>query len=442
MPLNREMSVVTQRQRSQLIPPAALLAMLLISAVCLPGLLFSQEPAASLAPVIPAMAGGTPSTTADSAPSANPFSDPLLSAQLIQSDDVRPHIEFLASEELRGRRGRDALRAGDYLKQHFQKNGLKPLFGDSYFQEIPGPKTEDGRDTLYGRNVGAWIPGSDPDLRDEFVIISAHYDHLGERNGEIFRGADDNASGTSMLLETASWFARLDPHPRRSMVFIGFDLEEHLLWGSRWFVAHPPWPVESIRLFITADMIGRSLGNLPLGTVFVMGAEHGAGLPEVLDAIGEPAGLNVARLGIDLVGTRSDYGPFRDQRVPFLFFSTGEHPDYHQATDLPERIDYPQVAAVSSLIARITRTVADSDQPLTWVRDVEPQLSEVRAVHRIAKSLLEADERGTGTLTGFQKFVVSQAELTTRQILDRGTVTPQERSALIRTAQILLLSVF
>jgi Zn-dependent M28 family amino/carboxypeptidase len=359
---------------------------------------------------------------------------------MIEAHEVRPHVEFLASDELRGRRGRDALKAAEYLRAHFERLELQPLFSDGdYFQSIPGPPRDDGTETRYGQNVGAWLPGSDPKLRDEFIVVSAHYDHLGVRGGEIHPGADDNASGTSMLLEVAEEFAALQPSPKRSMVFIGFDLEERLLWGSRWFASHPPWPIEQIKLFTTADMIGRSLGDLPLNTVFVLGSEHGSGLDATLDEIGEPEGLTTARMGIDLIGTRSDYGPFRDRKIPFLFFSTGEHPDYHKPTDLPDRINYEQVAAVSSLIFRVTQTVADADTTPEWDEEVEPQLSEVRSVHRIATTLLAT---GEGKLNNFQKFIVNQAEVTTRQILERGRVTPDERVALIRIAQILLLSVF
>lgn len=373
-------------------------------------------------------------------------SEPIRFTPMISAARVRPHIEHLASEELQGRRGPFAAQAARYLKDEFQKLRLKPLFGTKFFQPIPGPKAEDGTQLFYGQNVGAWLPGSDPKLRDEYVIVSAHYDHLGKRNGVVFRGADDNASGTSMMLEVAAEFCMQTPPPKRSLVFIGFDLEEHLLWGSRWFAAHPPWPLKQVRLFTTADMIGRSLGNLPIATVFVLGSEHGTGLSETLDTVGIPEGLNVARMGIDLIGTRSDYGPFRDRRIPFLFFSTGEHPDYHKPSDIPERIDYEQVARVSSLVYRITGSVANSDQAPVWNADVQPQLAEVRSVHRIAELLLDADaggkETGAQTLNGIQRFIVKQAEVQTRQILERGRMTPAERSGLIRTAQVLLLSVF
>ena len=124
---------------------------------------------------------------------------------------------------------------------------------------------------------------------------------------------------------------------------------------------HPPWPLEQIKLFITADMIGRSLGDLPLPTVFVMGSEHARGLKDALMQTRLPPGLELSPLGADLVGTRSDYGPFRDRKIPFLFFSTGEHPDYHTPQDVPEKVDFTKAAAISSVILwRLCRHVADA----------------------------------------------------------------------------------
>ena len=369
----------------------------------------------------------------------------------IRAADVRPHVEYLASPELQGRSGAGARLAAKYIVSHFRKWGLKPLFkpdgrsktAGSYYQPIPGrPITKNGHRVrpLIGRNVGAWIPGRDPALRDDMVIVSAHYDHLGVRNGRIYRGADDNASGVSMLLEVARQIAKARVKPRRSIVFIGFDLEEHLLWGSRWFAAHPPWPLKRVKLFITADMIGRSLGNLPLPAVFVLGSEHAPQLKRVLDHVGTPRGLDVARLGTDLIGTRSDYGPFRDRKIPYLFFSTGEHPDYHTPDDVPERVDYKKVARVSGLVLRVCRRVADAQTTPRWTDALTADLDEARALNRIATLLLAA--QGQHKLTAVQRIVVTTARDQTRQIIDRGKMSPGERSWLIGFSQFMLLSVF
>ncbi|MCA9115014.1 MAG: M28 family peptidase [Planctomycetaceae bacterium] len=358
----------------------------------------------------------------------------------IQPEDVQRHIEWLASPQLAGRSGEGARIASSRIAEWFSQCGLQPLFpGSSWFQDIPGP-SRDGNPTIAGRNVGGWIRGSDPVLQHEFVIVSAHYDHLGIRNGQIYPGADDNASGTSMMLEVARHLGKTKQRPRRSVVFVGFDLEERMLWGSRWFAAHPPWPIEQVCCFITADMIGRSLGDLPLPTVFVMGSEHSAQLRQALDTVPVPTGLEAARLGIDLVGTRSDYGPFRDREIPFLFFSTGEHPDYHTPQDVPDRVNFEKVAKVSSLVLSLTEQVASSDVRPVWQQIEGPDLEEARAIHRISELLLNV--QGRNQLNGVQRLLVSHARGKTSSILERGEMTLAERGWLIRTAQLMLLSVF
>jgi hypothetical protein len=223
---------------------------------------------------------------------------------------------------------------------------------------------------------------------------------------------------------------------------VAFDLEEHLLWGSRWFVAHPPWKLEQVALFITADMIGRSLGDLPLPTVFVLGSEHATLVREMLEDVGTPEGLEVARLGADLIGTRSDYGPFRDEKVPFLFFSTGEHGDYHTPRDTPDRVDYEKLTRISNLILALTRHVADHDQRPRWVEKPETDVGEAQTVFRIASFLILAEQQGEVTLSDRQLLFLSQVKNETEAIINRGMLTRAERTSLARTAQLLLLSIF
>ncbi len=362
----------------------------------------------------------------------------------VTAAEVRPHIEFLASPALQGRGGPQRAIAAKYLRDRFEELGLEPLFADdSYDQPIPGAnRAADADPPVIGINVGGWIPGSDPKLKDEFVIISAHYDHLGVRGGEVYPGADDNASGVAMMLETAREIAAMTVKPRRSLVFVGFDLEEEMLWGSRWFASHPPWPLDRLKLFITADMIGRSLGNLDLPTVFVLGSERAPHLQTVLDETPVPEGLELARLGIDLIGTRSDYGPFRDRKIPFLFFSTGQHGDYHTPRDVAELIDYEKVARVSRVVLSIAVLVADSDDAPEWSDEVAPDLAEASAIHRITELVLEADRTGERSINGLQRFFVSQVYAKTGNAIRLGRLTGAERQWLTRSSQLLLLSVF
>lgn len=347
----------------------------------------------------------------------------------IAASDVMPHLEFLTKQK--GRRGEAGARAADYIRRHFEKLKLRPLFeNNSYFQTIPG------RDEPLGRNVGAFLEGSDPKLRHEIIIMSAHYDHLGVRNGVVFPGADDNASGVSMLLEVAG---RMAAHPpRRSVAFISFDLEEQLLWGSRWFANHPPWPLKRVKFFMTADMIGRSLGGLPIPTVFVLGAERAALVQKIVGSARVPDGLEASRLGADLIGTRSDYGPFRDRKIPFLFFSTGEHPDYHTPRDTLARLDVPKVGRVSTYVHGVVRAIADADEAPVWIDKPEPDLGEARTLNRITTLLIE---NNGDQLSTWQRSTVTFVQKRTGQIIERGKMTREERQWLIRMSQVLLFSV-
>ena len=358
----------------------------------------------------------------------------------ISVTDVKPHVQWLADPARRGRSGASARESANYLRDHFRRLKLQPLFGKSYFQALPGRKDEKKQARTIGQNVGAFLPGLPGCKSDEIVILSAHYDHLGVRKDTVYPGADDNASGVALMLEIARQLANRKTPPQRTIAFIGFDLEERLLWGSRWFAANPPWPLERVKLFITADMVSRSLGNLPLPTVFCLGSEHAPQLRTVLDRVGSPRGLEVARMGVDLIGTRSDYGPFRDRKVPFLFFSTGEHPDYHSPRDAPERVDYPKLARVSNLVLAVLTEVADGRADPVWTDTVVLGLDEPRALYRITSLLME--EERLKELTDLQKLLVSTTRNKCRQILDAGKITADDRKWLVRASGLLLFSVF
>lgn len=355
----------------------------------------------------------------------------------IAVNDVKPHVLWLADPARQGRSGDAARESANYLRDHFRRLKLQPLFDNSYFQDLPGRPDAKKQPRTVGRNVGAILPGR---RSNEIVILSAHYDHLGVRKDRLYPGADDNASGVALMLEIARQLANRKTPPERTIAFIGFDLEERLLWGSRWFAANPPWPLEQVKLFVTADMVGRSLGNLPLPTVFCLGSEHAPQLRTVLDRVGVPGGLEVARLGIDLIGTRSDYGPFRDRKVPFLFFSTGEHPDYHTPRDTPEKVDYPKLAAISNLVLAVLTEVADGRADPKWTDTVVPGLDEPKALYRITSLLME-EKRQEG-LTDLQKLLISSTQNKCRQILDAGKITANDRKWLVRASGLLLFSVF
>ncbi|MCY2963124.1 MAG: M28 family peptidase [Planctomycetota bacterium] len=265
-------------------------------------------------------------------------------------------------------------------------------------------------------------------------------------DGETYHGADDNAGSVAMMLEIARLFSREGHAPKRSLVFLSCDLEENLLWGSRWFVAHPPWPLERVKLFITAELIGRTLGDLPLPAVFVMGGEHSRGLRKLVDGVDHAETLEVSHLGVDLVGVRSDYGPFKGEKVPFLFFSGGEHRDYHRPTDTVEKLDYTRIAQITQVVQGVVQEVANAEQPPAWTDTPEHSLDEVKTLERITGLLLSLDDRartrGKNRLSDSQRFTVSNIHTRVRQMLETGELDPAERPWLVRSAQWMLLTVF
>lgn len=360
----------------------------------------------------------------------------------IAAGDVRPHVHYLASPELLGRGPEGKPAAKDYIIDVFRELKLQPLFNGDFLQRLPARVVEGEPPRYLGANIGAYLPATDPQLAGEWIIVNAHYDHLGVRNGVIYPGADDNASSIAMLLETARQLTNSPQRPRRNIAFVAFDLEEQLLWGSRWFVAHPPCPTEQIKFCITADLLGRSLGNLPMRAVFIMGSEHMPHLRDELAALNPHGALDLNLLGTDMVGTRSDYGPFRDLEIPFLFFSTGEHPDYHTPNDTPDKIDYDKLSDISTLIARLTHQLGQMSEIPSWKAGDPGDIMDARTIRQVTRELLRAEAAGQIELGGFQRTFVTQLELKTNAAVRRGRMSPEERAWLVRSAQFLLISVF
>jgi Zn-dependent M28 family amino/carboxypeptidase len=244
-----------------------------------------------------------------------------------------------------------------------------------------------------------------------------------------------------MLLEVAERFALQKQKPRRTVLFVAFDLEELALQGSTHFAINPPRDINKLKAALTADMLGRSMANVMDEYVFALGSETAPQLRKLIEEVKPASGLKVGRLGADLVGTRSDYGPFRDRHIPFLFFSTGQHPDYHQTTDLPDRVDYDKLRKISLWISDLTWRLATTDETPAW--DPSPprlDIEEVRTVLALVTRALEQPRRCV--LTGEQRDMIRGVRDRLAGILKRGQVTVAERTWLVWTARQLLLTVF
>jgi hypothetical protein len=207
-----------------------------------------------------------------------------------------------------------------------------------------------GDDKAVGTNVCAVLEGTS--RKQQAIVISAHHDHIGRRlDGDVFNGADDNASGTAGLLELAEAFAKGGPRPARSIVFLSVSGEELGLWGSDWYAEHPTWPLERIVANVNIDMIGRAGGadGTPIQMQVTPSHQHEKYSTLVRDAFRLATRTNVALTSGDTYYHRSDHFNFAKRGVPVVFFCDGEHPDYHQVTDTADRLDYPKMEAVARL---------------------------------------------------------------------------------------------
>lgn len=368
--------------------------------------------------------------------SPDPASYPGADSVRLNAGRLKDHVFTLASKEFSGRRGEAADKTVEYLQSHFQNHRLKPGLETGYVQEVI--QASSGK--RIGRNVLAKVEGSDPELAREWIILSAHWDHLGEsKSGErTFHGADDNASGVAMLLESAAWFAQPQNRPKRSILFVAFDLEEYGLFGSRYFAAHMPFEESAVKLFITADMIGRSLSGICREWVFVMGSERLPQSRDWLKSAQQGRQFRAGLLGTDLVGVRSDYGPFMTRQVPYLFFSTGESQVYHTPDDVPETIDYAKLHQVSEIIAHTTKDAANCPKIEGWSSTPVAAPEEMSVIASVLEEMKSpANEIKLG---GYQKNLIDKTLDSIKKLVMQKTVTESERRSIIRTAQFLMFT--
>ncbi|MBS4055976.1 MAG: M20/M25/M40 family metallo-hydrolase [Bacteroidales bacterium] len=227
------------------------------------------------------------------------------------------------------------------------------------------------RNEVTTRNIMAMIPGCDPVLKSEFVVIGAHYDHLGfgglgsgSRTPDtlaVHHGADDNGSGTAGLMELAASLAQYNGQLKRSVMFVAFSAEEMGLLGSKYFVGHTPMPKENIVAMLNMDMIGRlnEKNSIVIGGTGTS-LETEALLKET--GAGHPLSLSLSPEGFGA----SDHASFYAENIPVMFFSTGAHADYHTPSDTWDRINYQGMAQVISLVSDVAVNLLNRDTKLTF----------------------------------------------------------------------------
>ena len=270
---------------------------------------------------------------------------PLAALPAVFSEtSLKMHVTTLAATEYQGRgvgtAGLD--KAADYVAAQFKAAGLAPGLQDgSYRQVFTTTQTPDGKPATLANIVGV-LPGSNPAWRDQSVVVTAHYDHLGMGwpnpragdEGRMHPGADDNASGVAVLLEVARAIAAAGA-PRRTVVFVAVTAEEAGMLGSKHYVDNPVRPRDGIRAVLNIDSVGR-LGTAPLG---VIGSATATEWPHVFRGIGFVTGIQtqMATQGLE----SSDQASFIAKGIPGVQLFTPPHVDYHRPGDTPDKVDIP-----------------------------------------------------------------------------------------------------
>lgn len=282
----------------------------------------------------------------------------------ITEADLKEHLYTIASDEMEGRNTGEPgqKKAGKYLIKEYQSNKISyPKGAKDFYQPVPSefmskafsPKLNDSE------NIWAYIEGTEKP--EEVLVISAHYDHVGMKNGEVYNGADDDGSGTVALLEIAEAFmqAKKDGYgPKRSILFLHVTGEEHGLHGSRYYSENPLFPIANTIADLNIDMIGRrdnehkDNGNY----VYVIGSDR---LSTDLHNINEEANKKFTNLELDYTFNdrkdpnqfyfRSDHYNFAKKGIPIIFYFSGVHDDYHMPGDDPEKIEYDLLAKRAKL---------------------------------------------------------------------------------------------
>jgi hypothetical protein len=265
-----------------------------------------------------------------------------------------------------------------------------------------------GEEKLPAMNVFGVLPGSDGKLKDEYVVIGSHLDHLGRRGEQYFPGADDDGSGTTGVMAVSQMFAKNPTRPARSILFVCFAGEESGLVGSRFFAENPPIPLASIASELQMDMIGRDEEENAEGdpgekaednhnSLHLIGTQKLApALHTICLAKNEVAAFDIE---YDQEGmfSRSDHANFARKGVPVAFFFTGLHRDYHQVTDTPDKINYPKLLRVARYVYDIGFELAS---PISRPR-IDPKLwakMQGKSSEKPAAPMMEAsgdkDEKG------------------------------------------------
>jgi len=296
----------------------------------------------------------------------------------ITAEDLKTHLYKFSDDSMEGRMtGEPGQKmAAEYLKTFYVANDIKSAYNDdNYYQTIPADYFSRMKEPKSSENVVAFIKGSEKP--DEVIVLSAHYDHVGMHDGEIYNGADDDGSGNVAMLEIAEAFQKAvkdGKGPKRSILFLHVTGEEIGLFGSRYYTENPIFPLENTVCNLNTDMIGRIDPNKKENPnyIYLIGSDK---LSQELHDVSEMVNEKYINLELDYTFNdendpnrfyyRSDHYNFAKNNIPVIFYFNGVHEDYHQPTDTADKINYELLAKRTKLIFQTTWEIANRDGRIT-----------------------------------------------------------------------------
>jgi len=283
-----------------------------------------------------------------------------LALESITSERLGEQVDYVAHDHFEGREAgsRGGRAIGDYLASELQRLNFTPAGSDGYFQPF-------GQGY---RNVLGLLPGRDPVLKNQIVLVGGHYDHVGYGQwfnslgpvGQIHNGADDNGSGTCGVLSVAQALRVMHEPPRRSILVVFWDAEEKGLLGSKHWIAHPTLPPERLALVINVDMIGRLRND----RLQLFGSRTSAGLRRLVSLQNDESDLEIA---FDRVlKPNGDHFTFQSRNIPGILFHTGEHENYHRPSDKSNLINRAGMERITRLLFKTLWEAAETTDDFKW----------------------------------------------------------------------------
>ena len=302
----------------------------------------------------------------------------------ITIDDFKAHITYLSSDGLAGRSSGtpgDRL-AKDYIVNHFTNAGGSAERFVEVQEHYVSKSRLKPKNKVKTYNIIGTLPGNDKKLKNEYVVIGAHYDSVKNTLGLIHNGADDNGSGTSMILELFEKFASENNH-KRTLVFMAFGGEELGLLGSKHYVNNPTIDLSKVQLMVNLDMVGRmdEENNVQLG-----GSPSAKNFSSKLHPFFVNSKINIIDLGKGIF-SRSDHYNFYKKDIPVLFFFTGIHPDYHTATDDEDKINYDGMMEISKVVEPIIAEFANVEERLVFETMEEEEQEKMQSPSKMKVTL-------------------------------------------------------